>query len=278
VDILDPVAAYNRIAPEYGRISDRRRLYLDRVEELVIHEVPRSSRSLLDIGAADGRRAAHIASACGLSEITLLEPSMEMRETWPATVRSWAMRAEELPAAAGSFDVITCLWNVLGHVFPAANRIEVLRQSARLLAPEGVMFVDLNHRYNARHYGMLPTIARIIRDYIFPGERNGDVVAKWTVGRTTYRTRGHVFTHGEFRSLAFGSGLRIRKVFVVDYETGGLHGSRFSGNLLYTLEHASSSTRHTSAISCSASELKNGNARVLDETCSVTGNMNPRSS
>jgi len=277
MNVLEPVAAYNRIAPEYGRISDRRRPYLDRIEELVIHEVPRSSRSLLDIGAADGRRAARIASACGISETTLLEPSVEMRETWPVSVRSWAMRAEELAAAAGSFDVITCLWNVLGHVFPAANRIEVLRQSARLLVPEGVMFVDLNHRYNARHYGMLSTIARIIRDYIFPGERNGDVVAKWTVGGTAYRTSGHVFTHGEFRFLASESGLRIRKIFVVDYETGGLHGSRFGGNLLYILEHASSNTRHTSAISCSASELKNGNARVLDETCSVTGNMGHRS-
>ena len=100
------------------------------MDALVVSEIPAGSQSLLDVGAGDGARARRIARAAGLNEVTLLEPSAEMRRHWPADAKGWTMRAEELKSVAGEFDVIICLWNVLGHIFPAANRIEALRQFA----------------------------------------------------------------------------------------------------------------------------------------------------
>ena len=57
------------------------------------------------------------------------------------------MRAEDLHLVQAEFDIITCLWNVLGHIFPFARRIEVLRKFARLLSPQGKLFIDVSHRY-----------------------------------------------------------------------------------------------------------------------------------
>ncbi len=234
-NLLDPVAAYDRIAPEFARLSNARRAYLNCIDRLVIANIPAEARSLLDVGAGDGLRALQIGKAAGLERLVLLEPSTAMRRCWPASVHPWAMRAEELSGMAGEFDVITCLWNVIGHIFPAAVRTEVLRQFARLLSPRGVLFLDVNHRYNARHYGLLPTALRFVHDRLIPGERNGDVVATWQVAGASYSTAGHVFTHPEFKRMAEAAGLRIERRFVVDYATGQSHRFPFNGNLLYLL-------------------------------------------
>jgi ubiquinone/menaquinone biosynthesis C-methylase UbiE len=232
---LEPVEAYDRIAPDFARLSHRRRAYLDRVDQIVVSEIPHGSRSLLDIGAGDGSRALHVAEAAGLKELILLEPSAGMRSQWPSGTCGWAIRAEELCGRDTGFDVITCLWNVLGHIFPAGNRVEVLRHCARLLSPGGLMFIDVSHRYNARHYGVLPTLLRILRDEMRPNEENGDVVASWDVNGARYATSGHVFTDAEFRRVAASAGLAVRKSFAVDYATGELRRSKFGGHLLYIL-------------------------------------------
>ena len=233
--MLEPVEAYDRIAPEFSRLSHERRAYCDRIDQLVIAEIPHSAGSMLDIGAGDGSRSCQIAESAGLHDLVLLEPSAAMRSRWPSGTQGWPIRAEELACRNGSFDVITCLWNVLGHIFPAESRLEVLRQCARLLSPEGLLFIDLSHRYNAVHYGVLPTVLRMIRDRIIPSEKNGDVTAQWTVNGRNYATNGHVFTDAEFRRLSSSASLKIRNVFAVDYATGEIRNSKYAGHLLYVL-------------------------------------------
>lgn len=233
-NLLDPVDAYDCLAPVFAEISDRRRAYLDAIDRLIVSEIPRGSRSLLDVGAGDGVRALKIAKDAGIEELVLLDPSAEMRKNWPAGVPGWAIRAEEIPAETRTFDVITCLWNTLGHVSPAKARIAVLRRLRGALAAHGRIFIDVNHRYNIREYGSLRTLVRMFWDYL-PNERKGDVIVRWEVDRKSYATKGHVFTDREFRRVAYAAGLKIVKRFVVDYCTGELHSSRFRGNLLYCL-------------------------------------------
>lgn len=234
-ELLDPVAAYDRVAPVYARLAAERRAYLDAVNRLVISQIPPGSRSLLDVGAGDGTRAARISGAAGLQDLILLEPSAVMRSRCPAQADIWALRAEDLHCQQGSFDVITCLWNVLGHILPVAARLEVLRQFARLASPHGRIFIDLNHRYNARHYGALATGARFLWDRVSPGDSNGDVTITWNIEDHRVSTTGHVFTHGEFAALSRAAGLCIEKRFVVDYASGQLRRRSFEGNLLYIL-------------------------------------------
>jgi 2-polyprenyl-3-methyl-5-hydroxy-6-metoxy-1,4-benzoquinol methylase len=150
------------------------------------------------------------------------------------------MRAEELHVVEPEFDVVTCLWNVLGHIFPGAARREVLHQFARLVSPEGRVFIDVQHRYNARHYGAIPTALRFLKDHLRWNETNGDVVVDWDVEQRRCTTRGHVFTHREFRSLVQLAGLSIENRLVVDYATGTCRRWSIEGNLLYVLRRTAS--------------------------------------
>jgi len=233
--ILDPVAAYDQIGPVFARIAEKRRPYLDSIERLVISGIPPGSRSMLDVGAGDGARARRIARARDIAELILVEPSVTMQNNNASDAELRTMRAEELHLVNAGFDVVTCLWNVLGHIFPAAGRLEVLRQFARLVSPQGRIFVDLHHRYNARHHGAIPTALRMLHDHLRWNETNGDVVVTWDVEQVRCTTRGHVFTHREFRSLAQAAGLNVENRFVVDYATGDCRRWSIEGQLLYVL-------------------------------------------
>ena len=231
--VLDPVAAYEQIAPRFAELARERKPYLDSVERLVISSIPVGSRSLLDVGAGDGARARRIARNRGIPELVLLEPAVAMQRE-ASDIRT--VRAEDLHTIEGRFDVILCLWNVIGHVFPGAARVEALRQFARLLAPRGRAFADVSHRYNVRHYGAAPTAARFIHDLFAWRENSGDVEVSWDFGARRTTTKGHVFTHREMASMCSAAGLAIERKFVVDYATGQELRWDFEGHLLYVLK------------------------------------------
>ena len=241
--LSDPVAAYDRIAPVYAHLAEQRKPYLDRIDQLVTSGIPPGSRSMLDAGSGDGARARRIAQTRGIEELVLLEPSRAMQGNAGADAKVWTMRAEELHSVQTEFDITTCLWNVLGHISPASARIEVLRQFARLASPRGKIFIDVNHRYNARHYGSLQTALRFLRDQVSWNENHGDVTVTWDVGKTRCTTVGHVFIDEEFRALADAAGLRIENTFIIDYATGELRRRSWQGHLLYVLRPASEARR-----------------------------------
>jgi len=231
--MFDAVTAYNGIASGFNRLSEARHPYLEQVENCIIREAPKSAPSMLDVGSGDGRRATRIAEACGVQRLVLLEPSAAMRGLAATGAETWEMRAEELGGVHDQFDVVTCLWNVLGHVDSGARRAEVVGHFSRLLRPGCMLFMDVNHRYNASEYGMPFTLLRLLKDTLQPDERNGDVTASWCIDGVTWATNGHVFTDKEIRSLVQGAGLKIRQRFVIDYSTGLMRQRSYEGNLLY---------------------------------------------
>jgi SAM-dependent methyltransferase len=258
----DPVAAYSRLAPHYDDISRRREPYLRSIEKIIAARVPPNSKSLLDIGAGDGTRTVRIARECEIQQIVLVEPSSEMaaRATGMEKLEKWSIRAEEMGVKASNcasvradvseaeakdkknvqrFDVITCLWNVLGHIRKVEDRERAMRAIADLLMPRGKCFMDVNHRYNFRSYGLIASAARFIRDSLFYKESNADVIAAWDTGGSSISTHGHVFTDREVRHLAAAVGLSIEERIVVDYESGKICRFAFQGNLLYVFRRSS---------------------------------------
>jgi len=231
---------YDLLAPHYGEISRARAAYLEGIERLVIASLPPGTRSLLDVGAGDGTRAVRIARAAGIPTLVLAEPSRAMAEECRRRGASavWTEPAEALPEGAGPFDAMTCLWNVLGHVPSEAARVEALRRMGGLLSERGILFLDVNHRYNAQAYGLPRTIARLLFDRIRPSERNGDVSVAWRLQDRAVRGVGHVFTRGEMARIAGPSGLRVRSLRFVDYGTGEEVRRAWSGQLLFEFRPA----------------------------------------
>ncbi len=196
---------------------------------------------MLDIGAGDGSRALRIASAAKLSRVVLLEPSAGMSGAVAGRAELWPIRCEDIQVSTISqrFDVITCLWNVLGHMPGSEKRIRALKTAAALLSPEGILFIDVVYRYNLRSYGVSMTAARWLRDQLAPSETSGDVVAKWQTAAGEIRAYGHVFIDREMRRLAHASGLECVERVVIDYETGKIRRTACLGNLFYVLRRSS---------------------------------------
>jgi len=185
---------------------------------------------------------------------------MAARAAGMEKIETWNIRAEELGAktqscstcsADGSepgtnenervqrFDVITCLWNVLGHIRRVEDRERAMWGMADRLMPGGKCFLDVNHRYNFRSYGVIASAARFIRDSAFYNESNADVIATWDLGGSSISTHGHVFTDREVRQLAAAAGLSIEDRIVVDYGSGKVRRFAFEGNLLYVFRRSS---------------------------------------
>ena len=232
---IDPVSAYDAISADFAQLTAARRPWLDAIDATVLRLIRPGARSLLDVGAGDARRARCIATAAGIEQTVLVEPSVGMRRTSSSQTGYVDLRAEQLSSLPGEFDVILCLWNVLGHIFPGEARLHVLRQFNRLLTARGRLFIDVNHRYNAARYGALRTAGRYLYDCLRPSANNGDVVVTWHVGNHEARVRGHVFTDSEFRGLARQAGLVIEQRFVLDYDTGQPRSLATQGNLLYVV-------------------------------------------
>ena len=235
----DPVSAYDRLAPHYAQLCARRKTYLDAVEHYILKRIPAGSRSVLDLGSGDGKRALRIAQAAGIERVVMLEPSAKMPAQGTGRGELWPLRAEDLRSDSISerFDVITCLWNVLGHITTAEKRQQAISSAARLLSPGGLLFLDVIHRYNLRAYGVVPTCTRWIRDRLAWSDENGDVTAKWLAG--TISTYGHVFTHREMVRLAKTAGLEIEERIVLDYNHGMKQGWACLGNLVYMFRPSS---------------------------------------
>jgi 2-polyprenyl-3-methyl-5-hydroxy-6-metoxy-1,4-benzoquinol methylase len=243
-DVLDPVDAYNVMASRYAELSSERSTYLSAVERVIITQIPRTAHSMLDVGSGDGVRALRIARQGGIKDIVLLEPSGNMRALISSDAEVWPIRAEAIGDYAGAqerqFDVITCLWNVLGHI-DAADRQEVLDQVSRMLSPHGIFFMDLIHRYNVRSYGLVKTALRYLKDQFVPNSTNGDVAVRWKAGNKVCATHGHVFTNAEMAGLAKTARLASNTRVVLDYQTGEVRKLAVQGNLLYAFRRISAS-------------------------------------
>lgn len=239
-EVLDPVAAYDRLAPYYSQFAKRRARYLRSIEEQIALRIPAGASSLLDIGAGDGSRTIKVATASRIPRVVLLEASAKMASAAPVGCEIWRTRAEELDVGTISerFDAIICLWNVLGHIRGFENRAKALTAAARLLSPDGLLFLDVTHRYNARSYGIVMTTARWVRDHISPSDENGDVTARWQTAAGEISTYGHVFTDAEMRRLAASAGLKSVERVGIDYDTGAMCPS-WQGNLFYVFRRSS---------------------------------------
>jgi SAM-dependent methyltransferase len=228
---------YDALAPHYREYAGRRAAYLAAVDRFVLENLPTGADSLLDVGAGDGVRAMALARAGGIRRVVLCDSSSEMaarcRSLAPAEV--WELPAEALPVAAGCFDVIFCLWNVLGHLENGAARAVALDRMKALLAERGVIFLDVNNRHNAAAYGWVRVAGRAVIDFLRPDERRGDASYEWRIGERAFPAMGHLFTPREIGGLIAGSGLTVRKRLAVDYETGERSDLPWRGQLVFMI-------------------------------------------
>ena len=240
---------YDALAAHYREYSEKRAPYLRAVEAFVARRAPAGAQSLLDVGAGDGVRGAALAQGLGMTRLVLAEPSEKMAELCAKQHGAvvWRTTAEALPLDQGRFDVILCLWNVLGHMPGRRARVAGLRRLAALLAPGGRLFLDVNNRHNAASYGWGKVAWRVVVDAVKPDERRGDSSFEWEIDGRRIPAMGHLFTPAEMDGLLRAGGLRTVRRVCVDYATGAESENRFSGQLVYEAARANDGAQNDGA-------------------------------
>lgn len=229
--------AYDEIAPVYEDYSQSRMAYLNKVDDLVIAGLCPDMR-LLDIGSGDGRRLSKICKQGGIRDIVAVEPSAGMakicRERLQIDVHQ--VTGEQLSHLdIGTFDVITALWNVFGHIPGTESRLITLKNMAAKLGTEGRIMLDVNNRHNAMAYGRAKVLGRVIVDSLFFDERRGDATYEWKIGDKVFQGSGHLFTPSEIEKLFRQAGLKIMERLSVNYADGTVSRSPYQGQLFYIL-------------------------------------------
>jgi SAM-dependent methyltransferase len=226
---------YDALAPHYREYAEKRSAYLAAVDRFVLENLPAGAASLLDVGAGDGVRGMALGRQAGISRIVLCDSSAEMaarcRALGPAAV--WDSPLEAIPAVVERFDVICCLWNVLGHLDGRERRLGALSRMKELLAANGVIFFDVNNRYNAPAYGWARVLGRIVIDTLSPDESRGDASFEWRIGERTYPAMGHLFVPAEIERLIAQAGLAVKSRLAIDYATGARSRWALRGQLAY---------------------------------------------
>jgi SAM-dependent methyltransferase len=226
---------YDALAPYYREYAEKRSAYLAAVDSFVLENLPAGAASLLDAGAGDGVRGMALARRAGISKIVLCEPSAGMaarcRQFAPAAV--WQHAVEDIPPVGERFDVILCLWNVLGHLAGSAERVRALTRMRELLNEDGVIFFDVNNRHNAAAYGWGRVLARVIVDVLVPDERRGDIRFEWHVGERSFPATGHLFVPAEIERLIAQAGLAVKSRTAIDYATGARSRWALRGQLVF---------------------------------------------
>lgn len=149
---------YDALANDYAAVSKVREKYLESIDKnLVVALDCKKPSTLLDIGSGDGKRI-HKLTCNREIDVWVLENSSVMTkfltEYFPQS-RIVNTDVLEIFLFSKSFDMITALWNVFGHI---SDIEKVLPQIKNKLNADGLFVFDVNNPYNVNEYGLFSVI------------------------------------------------------------------------------------------------------------------------
>ena len=114
--------------------------------------------------------------------------------------------------------------------------LDLLKDIKKKLNPKGYLIFDVNNRHNAKQYGIIKIIYRVLVDKFFFNEKRGD--AKYEIVQENKKVKGygHLFTIGEIELLIKKSNFQLKKVYFVNYSNGKVEKTPFFGQILVILE------------------------------------------
>lgn len=232
---------YNRLAPYFRLYSKRKQLYLNSVDKIIIRSIDKKGTHMLDVGAGDGLRGSKLFKNLGFKKIVSIDNSSEMvslyKRGFKRKIYKLDISSNDTMIVLDKFDVITCLWNVLGHISTQKKRLKALINMKKLLKGNGKIFIDVSNRYNIAYYGWLNVITNMIRDLIFHSERNGEFAYDLHINKLiSIPSSNHFFTPYEMKALIEEAGLFIDRQLYINYSTGLIESTFLKGSLFYILK------------------------------------------
>lgn len=229
---------YAEFAPWYREYALKREAYLRSVDNFISADA-NGKRSIIDIGAGDGTRLQKIlATMDGSVGAVAVDDSDGMVALLQKIPNLKVLKADIASPEfrhIGKYEIVLCLWNVIGHVTTEKERMVALKHMTDLLEDDGIIFLDVNNRYNVVQYGLGSVLMNIMKDIFSRGRRNGDFALTMKVGGKKIGTVVHLFSPIEIEKLINAAGLKVVQRWIINYETGRRVDNVWSGQLMYKL-------------------------------------------
>lgn len=225
---------YNELAKSYRSVSESRTEFIESINQYIVESAPTIAGGVryLDIGAGDGYRSNIIIGALQPSHTTLLDNSAEMAGRIPQGdgLNVIISPIDEFESDM-EYDLVTCLWNVLGHFNNADQRMQFFHKVKMALSKSGQLVLDVNNRYNINAYGHKSVMKNLSDDL------HSKPDAGWfSLGDSKNGTRVYIHAPYEIDKMAEAAGLKVVDTKYVDYETGEFRDTFFEGQLLYLIK------------------------------------------
>jgi SAM-dependent methyltransferase len=216
---------YNKLGNNIRSYAQDRMLYIKTVDEVISSEAIQGG-SMLDVGSGDGVRAAELAHKLHVNNLVMLDNSETMVEASSKFGDSRLISIEDFHDTC-RFDVITCLWNVFGHV---ERKLDALHNMAVALRPNGLIFLDVNNRYNAVEYGWLNVLRNMWKDFC-----GCETTGYFTAKKFSYCSQVYLHSCCELDVIFPDAGLNVVSKYYINYRTGRFCGP-LGGQILYILK------------------------------------------
>ena len=217
---------YDALATDYAAVSKVKEKYLESIDNNLVIALDRKKPStLLDIGSGDGRRI-HKLTCDREIDVWVLENSSAMTkflaEYFPHS-RIVNTDVLEIFRLSKSFDMITALWNVFGHI---SDIEKVLAQVKSKLNADGLFVFDVNNPYNVNQYGLLS----VIKNWWNLNVRKRDL--SFNLIRDEVETEVYFRSQRAYRLMLQRAGFSNVCVSYINYSSGK-KTKRFSGQIYF---------------------------------------------
>lgn len=231
---------YTKFVNQYSDYSQIRYKYISAVNSFIANQAKLFS-TIIDVGSGDGKRSKKIADFVKATKLTLLDNSEGMigiaRKLDGVSVIYSDIASSKIQLN-GKYKIVMCLWNVLGHISTNEKRKIAMLNMKNLMDIGGIIFLDVNNRYNIAQYGLKNVIKNICRDIFLPQKTNGDFEISFNIGSDYIKTMVHIFSPFEINKLIKQAGLKVMERKIINYKTGEFCHSIFGGQLVYKISKA----------------------------------------
>lgn len=236
---------YDNFAPYFRSYSHKKSSYIKTVDKLILSNLPDQRGYIADVGSGDGVRGVYLFRKIKGDKLLMIDNSQNMvklaerHKRKNIEIKKLDISKQLSREFKGKFDIVLCLWNVLGHIPSNKKRLQTLQNIKMMLKEDGKAFVDISNRYNVKHYGLNKVMYNISRDILHPSYTNGDFSYKIPIDdEIELDSTCHFFNPFEIRDLIKKAGFVIEKEFSINYSNGNIQRTFFEGHLFYTLSKA----------------------------------------